>query len=98
MTEIRIIPSEECYAEGLNRALDLVARERRYIGFLEAPPLDGTLSHLRNILAGDGVQMLAVTQTEDVVGWCDIFAIDSKDSATLDGWESLYFPPIEEKG
>ncbi len=73
MTEIRIIAAEERYADSLNRALDVVARERRYIGFLEGPPPDATRSHMRNILAGDGVQMLAVTATEDVAGWCDIF-------------------------
>jgi hypothetical protein len=69
---IRIVPTDERYAESLALALDVVARERRYIGFVEGPPVDGTREFVRRIVAGSGVQMLALTSVDEVVGWCDI--------------------------
>jgi ribosomal protein S18 acetylase RimI-like enzyme len=70
--EIRIIPAEEQYVAGFNAVVDIVARERRYIGFVEGPSLESTRGFVRRILAGAGVQMLAVSRNDVVVGWCDI--------------------------
>lgn len=73
MDGIRIVPTtDERYADPLNRALDVVARERRFIGFLEGPPAEHTLAHVRQILSGEGVQLLALTPSDDIAGWCDI--------------------------
>ena len=72
MSEVRIIPVEEQHVEGYWAVVDAVARERRYIGFVEGPALEGTRSFVRKILAGAGVQMLAVSLNNEVVGWCDI--------------------------
>jgi RimJ/RimL family protein N-acetyltransferase len=72
MDEVRFIPTAEKYAEGFNAAVDAVARERRYIGFVEGPSLESTREFLRTIAGGAGVQILAVTTKEVVVGWCDI--------------------------
>lgn len=69
---IRIVPTDERYVEGLNRALDVVARERRYIGFLEGPPVESTRSLVRHVLSGQGVQRLAIADDDQIVGWCDI--------------------------
>ena len=70
--DIRIVPTAEEYVESFNAGVDLVARERRYIGFVEGPPLESTRAFVRRILAGGGVQMLAVKSDGAVVGWCDI--------------------------
>jgi ribosomal protein S18 acetylase RimI-like enzyme len=72
MDEIRIIPTGEQHVAGFNAVVDVVARERRYIGFVEGPGLESTRAFVRRILAGAGVQMLAVTSQNVVVGWCDI--------------------------
>ena len=72
MDDVRLVPTAEKYAERFNAAVDAVARERRYIGFVEGPSLESTRGFLRSILGGAGVQMLAVTTTEEVIGWCDI--------------------------
>src|SRR5215470_11529105 len=72
MEGIVIVPTAERYVEGFHAAVDIVARERRYIGFVEGPPLESTRGFVRRILAGDGVQVLAVTTDDAVVGWCDI--------------------------
>jgi len=72
MDDVRIVPTEERYAERFNAVVGSVARERRYIGFVDAPSLESTRQFLRSIVAGAGVQFLAVTQADTVVGWCDI--------------------------
>ena len=75
MEKILIVPTGEQYSEGFNKAVDAVARERRYIGFIEGPGLERTRAFVRSILSGAGVQMLAVTPQDVVVGWCDIVRI-----------------------
>jgi RimJ/RimL family protein N-acetyltransferase len=72
MDEVRIVPTGEQYAESFNAVVDAVARERRYIGFVEGPPLESTREFIRSILGGAGVQLLAVNRNDVVVGWCDI--------------------------
>lgn len=70
--EIRIVPTDERYAESFTHALDIVARERRFIGFIEGPPVESTRALIRHVLTGEGVQHFAITRSGDVVGWCDI--------------------------
>ena len=72
MTDIRIVPTAEQYAEGFSAVVDCVARERKYIGFVEGPSLESMRGFIQNILNGAGVQMLALTPSDSVVGWCDI--------------------------
>src|SRR5229473_4990541 len=72
MDEVRIVPTGEQYAESFNAVVDAVARERRYIGFVEGPSLQSTREFVRSILGGAGVQLLAVNPNDVVVGWCDI--------------------------
>ena len=71
MTGIAIEPIAERHIEGFHRALDTVARERRYLTFLEAPPLESTRSFVRDMIANGHSQFVAVSEG-DVVGWCDI--------------------------
>src|SRR5262249_62087116 len=68
MDEVRIIPTLEQYIERFHAAVDVVARERRYLAFLEAPPLESTRAFMRRLLADGGVQMFAVTPHDAVVG------------------------------
>ena len=70
--ELRIVPTSEHYVKSFNRALDIVARERRFIGFVEGPPVESTRRLIRHVLNGEGVQRLAITPADQVVGWCDI--------------------------
>ena len=58
--------------DGFHTALDTVARERRYIGLTHAFPLPATAAFVRQMIASGGVQLVAVTATDEVVGWCDI--------------------------
>lgn len=71
-SDVRIIPTADEYADGFAAALDAVARERKYIGFVEGPPLEQVREFVKSFGDGRGVQLLAVTATAEVVGWCDV--------------------------
>ena len=68
---LSIVPTSECHFEGLRQALDTVAREKRYLAFLQAPPVEEAFAFYRNIVANDLCQFVAL-QDGSVVGWCDI--------------------------
>jgi RimJ/RimL family protein N-acetyltransferase len=76
--DIRIVPTGEPHVEGLQRCIDAVARERRWIGFLEGPPIPQTRAFVETILRGAGVQFVALNAGEEVVGWCDIVRLDQE--------------------
>ena len=70
MGAVEIVPITQDHTEGFYRALDFVARERRYLAFLEAPPLEEVRAFiLRNIEQGYP-QMVALSAGQ-VIGWCD---------------------------
>jgi RimJ/RimL family protein N-acetyltransferase len=72
MDDVRIVAAAEAHVESFHRCLDQVARERRYLGFLAAPPLEDTRAYLRSLRDGSGLQVVAVDDANDVVGWCDV--------------------------
>lgn len=72
MSDVRVVPTAPRYAVSFSAAVDVVARERRYIGFVEGPPIESTRQFVQRLVEGAGVQMLAVAPDESVVGWCDI--------------------------
>ena len=57
--------------ESFWRALDTVARERRYLLFTEAPPFERTLEFVTEVI-GKGWSQFHALDGEEVVGWCDI--------------------------
>lgn len=68
---IAIVPIAVDHVEGFHQALDVVAREHRYLAFLEAPPLDETRAFVEGNIEHGEVQVVAVSDGQ-VVGWCDI--------------------------
>jgi RimJ/RimL family protein N-acetyltransferase len=71
-SNVRLVESSERYASKFRSVLDRVARERAYLILLEAPPLEMVSAFILGVIETDGVQILAVTPADDVVGWCDI--------------------------
>jgi ribosomal protein S18 acetylase RimI-like enzyme len=69
---IRVVSVEERHAAGYNAVLDAVARERRWLQIVEAPPVERSAAFIRELIAGLGVQVVAVDEADKVVGWCDI--------------------------
>jgi RimJ/RimL family protein N-acetyltransferase len=69
--DIRIIPVSEEHMESLRACLDSVARERRFLAFLEAPPEPEFRRFvMENIYRG--VPHFLALARDTVVGWCDI--------------------------
>ena len=66
---IRAIAGED--AEGFHSCLDAVARERKFLGFVEAPPLEETRQWLLEGMEKGELRFIAVDGPQ-VVGWCDI--------------------------
>jgi len=69
---VRVVPSEPHYLESFRSALDAVAKERRFLIVLEAPPLERIHEFIRDNLARGGVQFFAIDPADRVVGWCDV--------------------------
>jgi RimJ/RimL family protein N-acetyltransferase len=68
---IKIAPMKAEFVEGFRRAVDIVARERKYLTFLEAPELPAMRSFVSRLLADGDAQFVALADGE-VIGWCDI--------------------------
>ena len=71
---VKVVPITEKHIEGFYRCLDAVARERRYLALVEAPPLDSAREFVCANIAADVPQYVAVVDGE-VVGWCDIIPL-----------------------
>ncbi len=72
MNAVEIVPIAEGHIDGFHRALDIVARERRYLAFLEAPPLEATRAFVLDNIRRGHPQFVAVSPDGEVVGWCDV--------------------------
>lgn len=68
---VEIVPIERRHLAGFREVLDGVARERRWLAFLEAPPPDRVRSFVLNGLRNGMTQFVAVDDGR-VVGWCDV--------------------------
>lgn len=68
---MRIVPIEEKHADGFHACLDAVAKEKRFLAFQEAPPIESTRTFVKDNI-GTGQVQLVVLDDETVVGWCDI--------------------------
>ena len=71
MATLEIIPMTPDHIDGFHRTLDVIARERRYLAFLEAPPLESTRAFVLDLIKRGCPQYVAVAEGE-VVGWCDL--------------------------
>lgn len=67
---ITIFPISDAHAKAFHSCLDSVARERKYLGQSEAPPIEKIEAFVRNNVQNDYPQFVAV-EGERVVGWCD---------------------------
>jgi len=71
MASVEIVPIAQDHIESFHGALDFVARERRYLAFLEAPSLESTRAFVLNNIKQGYPQLVAVSAGQ-VVGWCDV--------------------------
>lgn len=57
--------------ESYHRCLDIVCRERRYLGALQAPPLEKSRAFALEQIEKHRLMFVALAG-EEVIGWCDI--------------------------
>ena len=58
-------------ASDFNRLVGVVAREHRYLRFLDVPSMEETVNFLRDSLAAGNPHLAAVVDGE-LIGWCDV--------------------------
>lgn len=68
---IQIRPILEGYIEGFHSCLDAVARERKFLGFVKAPPLEDTRKWLLRGMEKEEIRLVAIDSSQ-IVEWCDI--------------------------
>ena len=68
---IEIVPMSLDHLESFRRALDIVARERKYLGKLQAPPIEKMQAFVTGNMDIGAPQFLAL-DGDNVVGWCDL--------------------------
>jgi ribosomal protein S18 acetylase RimI-like enzyme len=68
---VEIVPIRQDHIESFHRALDFVARERRYLAFLEAPPVEAIRTFVLGNIEQGHPQLVALSAGE-VIGWCDV--------------------------
>ena len=67
-----IVPLAESHFEGVRRALDIVAREKRYLAFIQAPPPERAYAFYRNILTNNCRVPRSLSWTAWLSVECDI--------------------------
>jgi RimJ/RimL family protein N-acetyltransferase len=65
----------EEHIDGFHAALDRVAKERRYLTFLEAPPIEEARKFILRNLGRGYPQRIALVEGR-LVGWCDVLPVD----------------------
>src|SRR5271156_2211333 len=71
MDQIEITPMSADLVDSFHRALDAVARERKYLAIVEAFPLEAMRVFVANQIKTDAPTFAALERGE-VIGWCDI--------------------------
>jgi RimJ/RimL family protein N-acetyltransferase len=69
MIEIRQIREENI--ESFHAAVDVVAREHKYLALLQAPPIERATAFVRRNIENGYPQLVAIADRK-VVGWCNV--------------------------
>ena len=94
---VAITPLTGAHIESFHHALDIVSRERKYLSFLEAPPLDQTRRFVVDRIERGDPGYVAVVRGE-VVGWCDITRHDRPVNAHCGTLGMGIIPPYRARG
>ncbi|HEX6157493.1 MAG TPA: GNAT family N-acetyltransferase [Burkholderiales bacterium] len=70
-----VAPIAESHIDGFRATVDAVARERRYLYFLEAPGLEDARKFVLNGIAKRYPHFVALEDGK-VIGWCDVLPVD----------------------
>ena len=67
-----VLPISENHAASFRECLDTVAREKRDLAQVEAPPLELVQQFVHESVVNGAAQFVAVDEAGRVVGWADI--------------------------
>jgi RimJ/RimL family protein N-acetyltransferase len=73
--DFEVVPIAAEHIEAFHCVLDVVARERKYLAFLEAPPLEQAREFIMRNIAQNNVQLAAFAGGE-LIGWADVLPKD----------------------
>ena len=62
---------EEGDIDGFRAAIDLVARERKYLALVQAPPIEQVRAFVKRNIENGYPQIVALAE-DKVVGWCNV--------------------------
>lgn len=74
MQDYQIIPITEEYIDSFWAAVDAVAKEHKFLAFLEGPPIESTREFVRENIKGNWPHLIAINKNK-VIGWCDITSL-----------------------
>lgn len=94
---IEIVPLQERLFDGMRAALDVVARERRYLALQAAPPREEAFAYYRSFLARNLPCYIALLD-DRVVGWSDIDAAFGESRAHVGVLGIALIPEARGKG
>jgi RimJ/RimL family protein N-acetyltransferase len=69
---VDVVPITPEHIASFNQTLDSVARERRYLSFLEGPSVEASRAFVLDNIERGHPQFVAVDGPDQVIGWCDI--------------------------
>ena len=84
MNQVTIRHLSQTDIEGLHSCLDSVARERKYLGFTRAAPIEDTRKSLVEDMERGVIRLIAIDNSK-LVGWCHIKP-DRWEGFTHAGW------------
>ena len=67
----QVVPIAEKHIESYYECLNSVARERRYLAFVQAPQKESVREYVLSNIKNEIPQFVALSE-EEVIGWCDI--------------------------
>lgn len=70
-SSIEIVYTNDRYSEGYNKAVDAVARERKYLATTSGFPLEGSKWYINHMVQNNYPQYFLLSH-KNVIGWCDI--------------------------
>jgi ribosomal protein S18 acetylase RimI-like enzyme len=70
-----IIPIQEKHIEGFWAAVVSVCKERKYLAFLEGPPIEMSRAFVLDNIKNNRPHYVAICD-DQVVGWCDITSLN----------------------
>jgi len=97
MNAITIVPAAECHYPGLHRAIDIVAREERYLAFTQAPAWEAADAYYRSLAAAGAPHYVAL-DGDQVVGWVDITPVTGDSRAHIGTLGIAILPGYRDQG